>query len=97
MWEDPNRQPRSLSDPPGDPDHQGWTHGGRQVLVILLELVHELQVLLLLLQLGHALLAALELVLRVGQLVAEPLVLLAQPAHLGPQLLLLRLHGAEVA
>ncbi|KAF3837217.1 hypothetical protein F7725_004681, partial [Dissostichus mawsoni] len=69
----------------------------RHVIVKLLDLVHEHQVLLLLLQLRHALLAALQFVLRPGQLVPQPLVLLAEPAHLSPQLLLLRLHGAQVA
>lgn len=52
--------------------------------------------LLFLLQLGHGLLTALEPLLCTRQLVPEPLVLLAQPPYLSPQLLLLRLHCAQV-
>ncbi len=70
--------------------------GGRGLLVQLADLVHELQVFLLLLQLCDALLALLQLVLSAGQLVPQPLVLLTEPAHLSTQLLLLRLHGAQV-
>lgn len=73
------------------------THRGGQVLVVLLQLVHELQVLLLFLQLSHTLFALLQFLLRPGQLVPQPLVLLTQPAYLSTQLLLLRLHRAQVA
>lgn len=73
------------------------THRWGQVLVVLLQLVHELQVLLLLLQLGNALFALLQFLLCPGQLVPQPLVLLAEPANLSPQLLLLRLHRAQMA
>lgn len=65
------------------------THRWGQVLIILLQLVHELQVLFLFLQLGNALLTLLQFLLRPGQLVPQPLVLLAEPTYLSPQLLLL--------
>ncbi|OWK17312.1 hypothetical protein Celaphus_00013244, partial [Cervus elaphus hippelaphus] len=72
-------------------------HVGGGVLVQLADLAHEQQVLLLLLELGHGLLAALQLLLRPRQLLTQPLVLLHQAPHLGPQLLLLRLHSPQVA
>lgn len=70
---------------------------GGGVLIQLADLAHEQQVLLLLFELGHGLLAALQLLLRPRQLLAQPLVLLHQAPHLGPQFLLLRLHSPQMA
>lgn len=68
----------------------------RIVWVVLLHFIHELQVALLLVQGGHLLLAVLQPLLRVGQLVPQPGVLLAEASHLRSQLLLLRLHVLQV-
>ena len=74
----------------------GTTHRRGDVVIVLFQLIHEFQMLLLFLQLSHRLLALLQLLLSVGQLIPQPLVLLAQTPHLRTQLLLLRLHGVQV-
>ena len=72
--------------------HRGREAGAAAVVVVAPEAAHELQVPPVLLQLRHVLLALLQPPLGPRQLVPQPLVLLAQPAHLGAELVALRLH-----